>query len=488
MIATYTYRGLWWLPATADEQLSGTLTITKGEAILDLVAHFGRRLLSESETARKYSLNLADQKRILGLTTDGKDVTLVDCSEAPVGNTISFPGIEVGAYRARVAIIGHAFGDGDPIELDAVEMRTSELEKWVDYTPFPARRHEERSGGVIDVALPDDMEFTLGNGDHATLRFEMRTDGLGVVTTTATLRFAAWLGLRFVKRRDLAAAMSAVWRLRNFLSLALGRTQTVLAVKAYRDDLVDGAPHRMMLDLFYGVPFNPEPPQRGSLPWEILFTFGRVREHLGDVLTAWLDQQDLYEPVFGLYFGTLYNPSTYREQRFSAYAQAIETYDRLKRPKARQRPRAEHNAMLNEIYAGVPAEHLDWLKDKLAWSNHLVLAQRIEFVLNACPNVAARIVGPDDAPLRLKTRGDDNLETAAEAFVRFAKDTRNYYTHYDTSIKKKAATEPGEMHRLTIQLRAVLETAFLLDLDFPCEEIEDALKRARRFEEIRLPI
>lgn len=484
MIATHTYRGLWWLPAAADEQLSGTITITKGQAILELVGHFGRRLLSESETERAYSLDLADQKRILGLTTDGRDVTLVDCSEAPVGKTISFPGIEVGAYRVGVAIIGHAFGDGDPIEFDAVEIRTSELEKWVDYTAFSVKRHEERRGGVIDFALPDDMKFTLADGDQATLRFEMRIDGLGVVTTEATLRFAAWLGLTFGERRDLAAVMSAVWRLRNFLSLALARTQTVLAVDAYRND--DGARHRMTL--FYGVPFNPEPSKRGTLPWETLFTFGRVREHLGDVLTAWLEHHDLYEPVFGLYFGTLYNPSTYSEQRLLAYAQAIETYDRLKRPKARQRPKAAHNEMLSEIYAGVPAEHLEWLKDRLARSNHLVLAQRIEFVLNACPKVATRIVGSDDAPLALRRRGDDKPETAAEAFVRFARDTRNYYTHYDPSMKKKAATEPGEMRRLTNQLRAVLETALLLDLGFPCEEIEDALQRARRFEEIRLPI
>jgi hypothetical protein len=264
LIETHTYGGLWWLPATPDEQLSGTLTITKGEPILELVGHFGRRLRSESETERAYSLDLADQLRILGLTTDGKDVTLVDCSEAPVGNTISFPGIEVGAYRARVAIISHAFGDGDPIEFDAVEMRTSELEKWVGYTPFPVNRHEERRGGVIDFALPDDMEFTLATGDQATLKFEMRTDGLGVVTTEATLRFAAWLGLRFVERRDLAGVTSAVWRLRNFLSLALGRTQTVLAVDAYRDDLVDRTGRRITLHLFFGVPFNPEPPKRGT--------------------------------------------------------------------------------------------------------------------------------------------------------------------------------------------------------------------------------
>lgn len=78
------------MPSDPDEKLTGTLTITKGEPTLELVSHFGRRLLNSSETERAYSLDLADQERILGLTTDGKDVTLAHCSEAPVGGMPPF--------------------------------------------------------------------------------------------------------------------------------------------------------------------------------------------------------------------------------------------------------------------------------------------------------------------------------------------------------------------------------------------------------------
>jgi hypothetical protein len=377
LIQTHVHRGLWWLPAAPDEKLSGTLTITKGEPILELVGHFGHEPIDDATGV--YSGFLADQERIVGITTDGRDITLVDCEQGPGGGA-SFPGIEVGVYRATLVIVGHAFGDGEPIDFDHIEVRTSELETWVGYTPFPAKRPDVRKAVTIEAELPDDIEFPLANGDQATLRFEMRIDGLNRVTTEATLQFAAWLGVQFAERRDLEGATRAVWRLRNFLSLALGRTQTIIAVDAYRDDIVDKAGNRIALHLFYGVPFNPEPPTRGTLPWEILFTFDRVRGHLGEVLTAWMAHHDLYEPVFGLYFGTLYNPSTYREQRFLAYAQAIETYDGLKRPGARQRPKADHKALLEEIYAGVPAEHLDWLKDQLSHSNDLVLAPRIEFV------------------------------------------------------------------------------------------------------------
>jgi hypothetical protein len=62
-----------------------TLTITKGDARLDLLGHFGHELISESERERIYSLWVADQERLVGLTTDGKQVTLVDCTQGSGG-------------------------------------------------------------------------------------------------------------------------------------------------------------------------------------------------------------------------------------------------------------------------------------------------------------------------------------------------------------------------------------------------------------------
>ena len=116
----------------------------------------------------------------------------------------------------------------------------------------------------------------------------------------------------------------------------------------------------------------------------------------------------------------------------------------------------------------MPKDHRKWLKSELAWSNDLKLADRINEVLGACPNVAARIVGAE----------------GIDGFVKAVKWTRNYYTHYDPRGKDKAATEAKDMHRLTVQLRAVLETAFMLELGFDYDAVEISLDRARRFEEI----
>lgn len=467
MIATQTYRGLWWLPSTPEDKHEGTLTVTNGDARLDLLGHFGHEIISESARGIQYSLWLTDQERIVGVSTDGHYVTLVDCTQAS-GGGMNFPGIETGVYRARAVIDGATFDIGEVVEFDHVEIRIAALETWLRFAPAVVRLRDDGSGGTIDFTYATPIEFTLHDGTTATIRFNGRLEGSGGGTTRAGYEWAAWLGLKFGQHRSLDDITAAVGWLRNFLSLATGKPLTVFAVDAYRDDIVDGHDKPVTMHLYYPLVHNPEPLQRGVNGWELIFDFPQVRDRFAEVMTLWLALQAPYEPVVGLFFGTLYQQASYREQRFLQYAQAIETYDRLKRPNAKIRDEDEHKALIAGIVDAVPEPHRKWLKGELAWSNDLKLGQRIEHVLGGCPNVATRIVGDE----------------GVKEFVKAVKRTRNYYTHYDPRGKERAATEPRDMHRLTIQLRALLETAFLLELGFNCEAIEAGLDRARRFEEI----
>jgi hypothetical protein len=470
LIDTQTHRGFWWTPAAAEHRLSGTLTITRGEPRLEVEGDFGHELISEKDGQRVYSGMPENQRRIVGMTTDGKQVTLDDCFFAS-GN-IRSPGIPTTVYRARLAVFGHMFED-EVIELDEIELRTSELEQWIGLVPFPLHVPEpdaDPPSATIVVTRPSTNEFPLADDQRVRITFEVGTSGVGVVATEASLRYAAWIGLRFSKPRAIAEASVAVGQLRNFLSLAVGKPVTLLAVDGHRDDVVDKAGHRIPLQLLYPIAHNPEPSQQGVQPWEMLFTYREARDRLADVFGAWLAHHDVLEPVFALYFGTLYNAHLYIEQRFLAFAQAIETYDRRRRPTAKESDPAEHKERIREILKATPEKHRTWLKDKLAFSNELVLARRIAHVLSVCPNVTARIVG----------------EEGADKFVKAVRNTRNYLTHYDQTRKRHAVTEPRDLYRLTLQLRAILETAFLLELAFECADIEAVLERARRFEQIDL--
>jgi hypothetical protein len=52
LVEAHEFRGFWWLPGDEEEKLTGTLAITNGASVLDVVGDFGHRLLSETSTEK----------------------------------------------------------------------------------------------------------------------------------------------------------------------------------------------------------------------------------------------------------------------------------------------------------------------------------------------------------------------------------------------------------------------------------------------------
>jgi ApeA N-terminal domain 1 len=183
------------------------------------------------------------------------------------------------------------------------------------------------------------------------------------------------------------------------------------------------------------MPNNPEPPAKSRDFTEMLFTLEEAQPEISTVMKRWFQRQSRLEPVFNLFFGTLYHPSLYLEVKFLAYAQAIETYDYRRRSRPGRK----------------------------------ILAERMRDVLAQCRTASKHIVGAEK----------DDLDE----FIRRFKDARNYYTHYNPRLERKAAKGVALL-LLTIQLQAIIEMSLLRELGFPLREIDAILDRVRRYEEI----
>lgn len=81
-------------------------------------------------------MSLADQELVVGITTDGRSVTLIDCVE--VSGTTHFPGVATAVYQARFAIFGAVFEKDEPIELDEIEIRTTDSNGGWATSRFPS--------------------------------------------------------------------------------------------------------------------------------------------------------------------------------------------------------------------------------------------------------------------------------------------------------------------------------------------------------------
>lgn len=440
---THEHKGLWWLPTNESATLSGTLIITKGGAALELIGHFGHELLSETEGEKTYSLDLAEQPRIVGLSTDGKPITLEGHWAAP--HTVSFPGIATATYKRNVTLIGKQFADGEDIGFDEISIRASDLNNWTRVSGFDSgigiEKHKEEdylvfSNVGIRFDAPDDIDIALARGESAFIRFSAQSQGIGPGTDHIALHQEAALHLRFAKRVGLYQVFDRVSQIRNFPSLAVGRPVAILSVTGYQDDHVrDKTETPLPIELLWEIPYNPDPPTRARHPREMLFTLPEATPEISIVMTSWFAKQVRLAPVFNLFFGVRHHPGMSLEVRFLAYAQAVETYDYRRR----RRPGKK------------------------------TLAERMGDVLGECRTVSKRIVGSEP--------GDQ------AAFIEAFKIARNYYTHYNPRLEKKAALGAA-LFLLFIQLQAIIEMSLLRELGFGCRSIDAILERVRRYEEI----
>jgi hypothetical protein len=193
VVATHEYRGLWWLPNDDAERLPGTLTVTKGAAALEVIGHFGHELLSETDRERTYSLHLAEQPRIVGMSTGGKPITLEGHRAAP--HTVSLPGIATATYKRNVTLTGKQFADGEDIGFDEIAIRASDLNEWTRVSGFHSQigieKHQEKDYVVVfsNVGIrfeaPDDIDIALARGESAFIRFSAQSQGIGPALTAS---------------------------------------------------------------------------------------------------------------------------------------------------------------------------------------------------------------------------------------------------------------------------------------------------------------
>ncbi|MBB4661781.1 HEPN domain-containing protein [Conexibacter arvalis] len=442
MVNTHEYRGRWWVPSDEANQVAGTLTIAKGEASLELIGHFGHQLLSETEQQKVYSFDLAEHPRLVGLTTSGKPVTLEGHQAAAY--TESWPGVPTATYRWKVALIGKKFVDAEEIGFDEIALQVSDLNSWTQMSGFKTQlgmeKHEKGytvpASVEVRYEVPDDIEIPLARGERAFIRFRATSQGLGARTDAIALTQQASLHLRFRRRASLREVFTRVAELRNFFTFAAGRPSTILAVTGFQDDFVRAqADEPIPIEILWGIPHNPDPPSKRRDPSEMLFPLAEATPDISTVMRKWFARQARLEPVFNLFFGTLHHPDLYLEVRFLSYAQAVETYDFRRR----RQP------------------------------GNKTLAERVRDVLDQCRTVSAQIVGSTSADQK--------------AFIAAFKDARNYYTHYNPKLERRAA-RGAALVLLTIQLQAIIEMSLLRQLGFRARSIDAILARVRRYEKI----
>jgi hypothetical protein len=172
------WKGVFWLPDDANEQVHGIFRYSPDEGIdLDLFGAF-RGKLDTASTAETV---------LPGVTEGGKKLTFLNCWQTTA--SMSIPGFQTSRISALYCFIGEHFESAGSIQFDSIRVEFQAFGAWLDIYGF---KKPEYKDGVKFLTLhyeqPVPIEFELPDGWKGKIEFCYHApEGYSIPRASATI-------------------------------------------------------------------------------------------------------------------------------------------------------------------------------------------------------------------------------------------------------------------------------------------------------------
>jgi hypothetical protein len=293
----FEYKGQWWLPENIGNPVFGTLKYYPiGGTTLELMGSF--KEVKDTNTFLSPSI-------ILGMTSDGKMITLYNCHEDKYN--YSFPGILTSNFSVDTIFEGCHFNKEEEIVFDNLLINYSNLEAWVGISGFqldigyPSK--EKPLKQAITYSSPEKHIFNLDALNVSIVyEFNMNVDRIreARMKQTTFLEIQTHIPTHF---NDYQSGIC--YHLQNLLSLGMGIATYPLIIKGQNKEhktiLKDRDPIYKDIFIYYSFRSNLEHPKQIS-SFNMLFSFNQVADQFEQYLRNWIGKSEILRPVYDLYF------------------------------------------------------------------------------------------------------------------------------------------------------------------------------------------
>ncbi|HJH27711.1 MAG TPA: hypothetical protein C5S37_13335 [Methanophagales archaeon] len=445
MIEEFKYEGKWWLPDKPEEKIIGTLKYTPGkEVVLDLEGSFGDLR------------DIKERPTILGFSPEGKYITLYKC----VGPWTSYhiPGYPKSSFHAIYVFIGAHFQKKEDIKFKRLYVHYSHLNEWVDISGFE-KEHDiqhlfDKEEKEIKYKLPKSIQAAINDDYKIFIDFRAYPESS---EQEVCIKQRTYIKIEPSEERSFGEFLNILHHIQNFLSLGTMKPVYPLTIEGITEA-------NNPVEIFYSLPYTSKAPMKLP-PFDMLFTFKDISDRFEVFLRNWFEKADLLEPVYDLYFGTLYTPDMYIQHQFLSLIQAIESFHR-RRYGGKYLPDDDYKRVRDVLENAIPDEvennHRQSLESRIRYGNEFSLRTRLKEIFD-----------------KYQENLNEFIERK-EAFIGCVVDTRNYLTHYEEDPEKCVA-RGEDLYHFIQKLKILLEICLLTELGFSSEEIKDLFSRNRRF-------
>lgn len=453
------HSGYFWLPSLPEKKLPGTLTISDGGKIeLEVVGLFDETVqglngeIDEKDESEKISMQ-GIFERIVGQIEKYGLVTLDGCFYKHWHPFSS--GISKSLLHVSKALLDIAYDDREPLIFNGLQFSMEGIDEWVGISGINVDRQIEKRTAVITYSPLDEISLNLNNGMKLLITFSWTLPGLPHVTE-AKITQKACFKLVSQQEHPLDDFISIAHRLTTFLCFAVDKTVCIdqMAATLNTGESESASP----IPLYYeSRPYTKEVPK---IDWShMLFRYPTIKTKAEQILNNWLKTYDKIEPALNLYFGVTAGGLRYLDAKVLALAQGLETYHRRTSDETRLDNR-DFEKLRETLKTQCPEEHKDWLSERLKYGNELSLRQRIQRIIEPFKE----FIGDEDQRAKL---------------IGSLVDTRNYLTHYDESLKTRAASGQ-ELLSLYHKIEAIFQLCILQEMGFTQTDIESVFDKSYR--------
>lgn len=312
--------GRWWRPPAEAQAVGGIFRFSQHKGLeLELIGALDERwVVGELQTC----------PLILGVTLDGKQVSLTDCREAhrshpmPVG----FPHEQ---WSVEAAYVGAHFENPEELRFRKASMQFTYLREWArrfGLTWKPGEAGEQ----TITFSEPAPIEASTSLGKFSlVVTGSLEGDGL----FRMGLEEAVSIDAETTEELSLEEWESRIVSpLQNLLTLATWTPNALIELTVYSEhsvhQLSNGKELQLPIRVLRQRVYHGEREKRLRHPSDMLFVLDDIAEPFSDFMERWLGVSERYRSVCELFFSVQYVPLIYAEHRFLNMVFACEIYHR----------------------------------------------------------------------------------------------------------------------------------------------------------------
>jgi len=452
MTNSFETAGFWHVPDNPSRKIAGTLRYSAEDGLrLALTGSFGE--WPSGQRADSYPT-------IHGIVHDspfGKAFTLVDCFRTML--SVQMPGFATEEVFANHAYAGDHWPTKDNLLFGSAALELSALDNWIDTSGISCRPPKERADAIqMEYARPESIPIAL---DDQTLKIDF---GWSRSQSLRAYSFREKVGIKIDglgRMPQDQIAQQYIYPLQNFFTFATDHPSAIGSTVFYSRDMNSADLEQSSAFHYLAQPiYLLKETEKQLQSHDMLFTYEDVKDDLPRLFRRWFDFTRVFKPFCLSYFGLLYAPDRFIDERFRTLIESLVLFFRTQ-GESDQSFHLVLNETIRSFQTHCEGRNSHWLADVMPTAADLALPWNLLAALERHRDVMTPLTG-------------DNIERFVDKIVA----TRRYCQYRDPALVDRAA-QGAELFWLTEKVKVLVKMLILEHLGIPCDLVTKCVKRNR---------